>query len=60
VTYRVEDEPNDMPCGFDYESFIDGFWCETIATKVVIEGRDFHFAHLCELHTQRVMELVSQ
>lgn len=54
TTYRVEQEENDMPCGFDYESFNDGFYCHAIATKVIVEnGNEFHWAHLCAEHAEK-------
>lgn len=53
--YRIEDEVTDMPCGFDYESFINGFDCDNPATKVIVEDADFHFAHLCNDHVVVVL-----
>ena len=57
--YRVEDEDASGQCGFDYESFIDGYYCKDPAMKVIIEDEDFHFAHLCEEHTVIVMKLLT-
>jgi len=55
MRYRVEEEATGGTCGFDYESFLWGFWCPQLAVKVIIEGSDFHFAHLCEEHTVYTM-----
>lgn len=57
-TYRVRPEKTDTHCGFDYESFYEGFNCKNKTTKVIIEDNDFHFAHLCDEHTERVMALL--
>ena len=48
--YRVESEVTDTHCGFDFESFLWGWDCPQPATKVIIEGAVFHYAHLCEEH----------
>lgn len=59
--YHLEDEDNDMTCGFDFESFIGGFDCQNLATKIVVEDKDdFHFAHLCITHADEVMIGVSK
>lgn len=55
MRYRVEEEENSMNCGFDFESFLWGRDCPEKATKVIIEGADFHFAHLCDEHTEYTM-----
>lgn len=58
--YVIEDEENDMECGFDYESFIEGFYCKQIATKVIVEVKDgFHCAHLCDEHANKVLKEVN-
>lgn len=58
--FRVEDEETSMDCGFDFESFYAGFNCEKEATKVIIEGTNFHYAHLCEEHTEKLMKILKE
>ncbi len=56
--YRVEPTDSDMECGFDYTSFIGGYECPAHTENTIIEGDDFHFAHLCQRHTDTVVLLL--
>jgi hypothetical protein len=62
MKYQIVDEVNDIDCGFDYESFRDGYWCRAKAIKVILDMEDtgpdrpFHFAHLCENHADKVLQ----
>lgn len=59
--YRIESEVVSTHCGFDFSSFARiGFDCLAPATMVIIEGADFHFAHLCEEHTMPVIDLLKE
>jgi hypothetical protein len=60
-TLVIEDEPdNDMPCGFDFESFTIGFDCPVRADKVLVDTDDnFHWAHLCYEHALLVKGVMS-
>lgn len=57
--YRIEVE-RAGDCGYDYESFIDGFYCLSPSGFVIIEDADFHFAHLCADHATKVMTLLAR
>lgn len=56
-TLVVRDEDTDTHCGFDFETFAIGFDCPDLATKVLIDTSDdnFHWAHLCPPHAEKVM-----
>jgi hypothetical protein len=63
-TYKIADESTGQHCGYDYQSFSEGFDCPKPAVKVVMEHveaegeapEDFHVAHLCEKHAEKVLE----